>query len=250
VFTDTELEEEFYPLELGKIAKTKGNTITLPRLTRPGLTRQMTRTETRLLGKTKTKLSIDVMPKIKTGILTKQVEKLVTKTDQFRIQLPKLGKISKTRTVTKLIETPKLKLDTPTRFRIVTRTDTPTIKITKLVPGFVPLSIKAKRKKKKKGDVTYAADFLGASSESSVLGLTGREDITYGRLKTARLTALDLRKRKKAGSSVNPENIKFKKRKKKVKNADDFGIERKKSGKQISRETKAALFRGNKKVKF
>jgi hypothetical protein len=248
VFTDSELEEEWTHFELGKVAKTKNNTFSLPRLTRPGLERQLTRTETRLLGKTKSKLSLDVAPKIKTGILTKQIEKVIEKNDQFRIQLPKLGKVSKQKTVTRLIETPKLKLDTPTRFRIVTRTDTPTIKITKLVPGYVPLNIKAKRKKKKDKDITYAADFLGAASESSILGLTSRADITYGREKTARLSALDLRKRKRAGSSVNPENIKIKKRRKKVKG--DAYSQKKQTGKQTKASTKSLLFGSNKKVKF
>lgn len=248
VFTDSELAEELMPYELSSKSKAIGNTITIPRLTSRGATRQLTRTETKLLGKTKSKLSIDVAPKIKTGILTKQVERLVEKNDQFRIQLPKLGKVQKTRTVTKLIETPVLKFDTPTRFRIVTRTDTPTIKITKLVPGYIPLNIKAKRKKKHDKDKTYQADFLGASSESSILGLTGRADITYGRLKTARLTALDLRKRKSVSSSINPENVKFKKRRKKV--DPDIYKQTKRTGRQISANTSRALFGSNKKVKF
>jgi hypothetical protein len=246
VFTDTELVNEFSHFELGTIPKTKNNTITLPRLTRPGATRHITRTETKLMGMQKIK--IDVAPKIKQGILTKQVEKQILRSDQFRIQLPKLGKISISKTVTKLIETPKLKLDTPTRFRFQTRTDTPTIKITKLVPGFIPLSIKAKRKKKHDLEETYSADFLGAASESSILGLTSRPDIIYGRERIIRLSALDLKKRKKAGSSINPENIRFKKRRKKV-DTDPYK-EKKQTGRQLSKGTKRALFGSNKKVKF
>jgi hypothetical protein len=249
VFSDSELVDEYSVLELGKIAKTSGNTIVIPRLMRPGATRQLTRTETKLLGGQKTKISLDVKPKIKSGLLTKQVEKLAEKYDQFRIQIPKLGTITKTKVILKVIETPKLKLETPTRFRIQYRYDTPPIRITKIPPGFIPLNIKAARRKQKHDkDKTFSADFLGASSESSVLGLTGRKEITYGRLKTLRLTALDLRKRKKAGSSINPENIKFKKKSKKK--DPDWGKPRKRSGRQISKDSATILFGSNKKVKF
>lgn len=57
-----------------------------------------------------------------------------------------------------------------------------------------------------------AADFLGADSESSLIGLTGRTDITYGRNRTARLSAKDERLRIKAGTLINPASVKQPKR--------------------------------------
>ena len=73
----------------------------------------------------------------------------------------------------------------------------------------------SKRQSRKiKKENKYAADFLGASSESSVFGLTGREEVTYGRARTARLSALDLRKRMKVSSMENPEIVKFPRRRK------------------------------------
>ena len=245
---DTELINEYNMFELGKVAKASSDTYLIPKLGIGSSSRSLTRTETRLLGNQKQSLSLDVAPKIKTDILTKQIEKLDTKHDQFRIQLPKLREIERQKTIVEAKQTPKLKIDTPTRFKITSRLDTPTVTTTKLIPPVFPLpNIRARRKSKGKVEKTYSADFLGASSESSILGLTNRADITYGLEKTSRLSALDLKKRKKAGSSVNPENIKFKKRRKKV-DKDPYK-EQKKS--RTIKSTKFSLFGGKKgKLKF
>ena len=243
---DSELVDEFSHFELGKVAKAPNNTITVPRLETGSRSRLVSRTETRILGGQKNKLNLDVMPKIKTGLKTKQVERLIEKNDQFRIQLPKIKEVQITKQAVKLIETPKLKIDTPTRFKIQSRIDTPSIKITRLVPLWSLPNIKAKKRGYGKTDETYQADFLSASSESSVLGLADRE-ITYGRRKTEKLSALDFKKRKIAGSSVNPENIKIKKRRKKVDDSDPYK-EQKRS--RTIKENKNVLFGSGKSAKF
>jgi hypothetical protein len=92
-----------------------------------------------------------------------------------------------------------------------------------LPPIFPPilLSNQSRSRKKKKSKAQYNADFLGASSGSSVFGITKREDITYGLRRTERLSALDLRKREHTPSMNNPETYKIK-RKSKPENPDVY----------------------------
>ena len=77
-----------------------------------------------------------------------------------------------------------------------------------------------------------------------MFGLTKREDITYGRKRTARLSALDLRKREKVNALSNPEVVKFGRRRKKE---PDVYSERYRGSLQ---KTKSNLFGQNKKIKF
>ena len=139
--------------------------------------------------------------------VTKQTPLLSPRLIETQIQQPKIKEIQ----ITKTVQTEVLRTKEPT---ITNRT-----KLVFPPLGFTPNVTRGKRKKKSKAQ--YNADFLGASSESSVFGITKREDVTYGLRRTERLSALDLRKRVNTPSMNNPETYKIK-RKSKPENPDIY----------------------------
>jgi hypothetical protein len=155
---------------------------------------------------------------------TRTVQRFVIQTDTVQRQTPRQKQPPRM--------IPRLKIPDPTKPKPIT--EKPPIFVPKEKPKpitektpprrlvVIPMGVGAKRGgKKAKTKPEYAADFLGASSESSVFGLSKRDDVTYGRKRTLRLSALDLRKREKVNALSNPEVVKFK-RKSRQTNPDVF----------------------------
>ena len=168
--------------------------------------------ETNLLSKEKQRQSLVIKPqyleseKLTPLVSTKQKARTITKQTFPNINPQPTKTVTKTFFQNKPIQ--RLQQTNPTPSRLIT----------------MPVSSFTSRrtnKKKKKSKAQYNADFLGASSESSVFGITKREDITYGLRRTERLSALDLRKREHTPSMNNPETYKIK-RKSKQENPDVY----------------------------